>query len=214
MNGYLSPSDQSLYYSSGKSARFYAGSYVTFGGGYVTSGLLSLTGNQSLEYKSGKSVPFLPGGKITLSNGYVASGYLALGSDQFLDYASGKSARFLAGSFVNISNGYVSSGYLSLASNQYLDYISGKSAPFMAGSFVAFRSGGYVQSAFVGAATTFATTKGTQAVPALSYVKFDNNGYLASFNPPGARRATSATPRWIRHARIPADCRSASELNG
>jgi hypothetical protein len=195
VNGYLSMSDQSLYYSSGKSARFYAGSYVTFGGGYVTSGLLSLTGNQSLEYKSGKAVSFLPGGKITLSNGYIVSGFLALGSDQYLDYASGKSARFYAGSFVNVSNGYVASGYLSLAGNQSLDYRSGKSAPFMAGSFVAFRSGGYVKSAFVGTATTFDTTKGTQSVPALSYVKFDDNGYLASFNPPGFSACYKCDPQ-------------------
>jgi hypothetical protein len=196
-SGYLTlKSNQLLEYRSGRSATFQSGAMTKFSNGYVISSLLSLAGgDQLLEYRTGKSVSFLPGGKITLSNGYVVSGFLALGSDQFLDYASGKSARFYAGSFVNISNGYITSGYLSLAGSQYLDYSSGKSAPFMAGSFVVFRSGGYVKSAFVGAAATFATTKGTQAVPALSYVTFDDNGYLASFNPPGFSACYKCDPQ-------------------
>jgi hypothetical protein len=162
---------------------------TSMGGGSSSSGTGSstlLTRDTSFNYNASSSATFQGGTTVNLdAKGYAVKGYLTTARGQSLDYRSGKSAQFQAGSFVTFSNGYVVSGFLSLGSAQSLDYRSGKSASFMAGSLVAFRSGGYVKSAFVGAATTFETTKGTQSVPALSSVTFDDNGYLASFNPPG-----------------------------
>lgn len=186
VDGYLAMTDQSLKYGSGKSAVIFAGSRVGFESGYAASGFLTTRSGHTLEYGPGASAQFHPGSHTTFKNGYVASSFLKVGSNQSLNYKAGRSAYFHNGSRVNFSNGCAVSGYLALGSDQSLEYRSGKLAQFWNGSFVVFRPGGYVKSAFLGASGTFETGPGkSQAVPRLSYVTFDDNGYLASFNPPG-----------------------------
>jgi len=145
-----------------------------------------LTKDTSFKYNPSSSATFATGTTVKLdANGCAVSGLLSLGSIQSLEYRSGKSASFFPGSEVAFANGYVLSGYLSMASNPSLEYRSGKIALFRAGSFAVFRSGGFVKSAFVEGVATLETAHGTQTVPAMSYVTFDDNGYLASFQPPG-----------------------------
>jgi hypothetical protein len=178
----------------------------------------TLTKDTSFKYNASNSATFAAGTTVTLdANGYALSGYLSkplptvtygnlvVSGDQTLYYASGSSAAFQAGSYVTFGNGYLVTGYLSLSSDQTLYYRSGGSAIFWAGSFLTCRSGGYVKSGTTGGAKftstggvvgvqTFPTANGVQTVPAQSYVTFDNNGYLASFVPPGVSVSPPSSP--------------------
>jgi hypothetical protein len=123
------------------------------------------------------------------------SGQLAWGTNQSLEYRSGGTVVIRGGSGVSFKNGYVVSGFLPSGYNQSLEYRPGKSAQFTA--FVAFRSGAYVKSAFVAGVTALETAQGMQTVQALSYVTFDDNdGYLASVNPPTGSACYKCEPQF------------------